>query len=114
MWLSSEVQGRVVVDPHAVPVQGKGVYGNGPGGRQGQWGAGPQVERRPVQPALDGAAVDLAVGQRDLAVRADVGDRVQVTLVVADDGDLDRPGLAHQLHAQRGACGDVVGTALRV
>src|SRR5665647_3195327 len=111
MRLSSEVQGRVDVDQHAVAVQGQGVHGNGPNGRQGQRGAGPQVERRAVQPALDGAAVDLPVGQRDLAVRADVGDRVQVTLVVADDGDLGRPGLARKLHAQRGAGGDVVGQA---
>ena len=64
------------------------VDGDRAGGRGAGGLAGAQVEARAVQPALDRAAVDLALGQRDVGVRADVADRVQVAAVgVADDGD---------------------------
>ena len=42
------------------------------GGRQAGGLAGAQVEARAVQPALERAAVDLALGERDLGVRAHV------------------------------------------
>src|SRR5262245_62346298 len=48
--------------------------------------AGAQIEHRPVQPALDLVAVDLALGQRDRGVGALVLDRVDL-VAVADDGD---------------------------
>ena len=49
--------------------------------------AGAQVEARAVQPALEGAAVDLALGQGDVGVRADVAHGVDATVGVAHDGD---------------------------
>src|SRR5207247_1278529 len=54
------------------------VHGYGLGGRQAGRLAGAQVEARAVQPALDRVALDLALGQRDVGVRADVADRVDV------------------------------------
>src|SRR6478736_1046812 len=95
MGFSSESSGSAVdVDEHALAVDGQGVDGDGADGRGAQRLAGAQVEPRPVQPALHGAALDLAVGQRHRAVRADVADGVQRAVLVADDRDLDGAGRA--------------------
>src|SRR4051794_3024880 len=91
------------IDVHVLPFHADRVDGHRLGGRQVGGLAGAQVEARPVQPALDGGGalelLDVALGQRDLGVRAEVLDRVDVTLE-ADDGDVDvgqldpeRPGL---------------------
>src|SRR3954452_4054431 len=103
--------GGVDVDEHALAVDGQGVDGHGP--RRGQPGrrAGAQVEPGAVQPALDGAALDLPVRQRHGAVRADVADGVPVAVLAADHRDLDGTGLALELDAQRAAGGDVGGVA---
>src|SRR6185369_8446006 len=55
-------------------------YGNG----RGQAGrlAGAQVEAGAVQPALHGGALDVALGQRHVLVRADVADREHLALGV--------------------------------
>src|SRR6516165_9587591 len=57
-----------VLDLHRV--DGHGLGGGGPGRA-----AGAQVETRPVQPAFHRVVVDLALGQRDLLVRAHVVER---------------------------------------
>ena len=56
-------------DEHVVAVDLHGVDGDGDGGRQAGRLAGAQVEARAVQPALDRAVLDLALGQRDVGVR---------------------------------------------
>src|SRR3954462_6327871 len=80
------------VDVHVLPLHADRVDGNRLGGRQVGGLAGAQVEARPVQPALDGRGalelLDVAFRQRDLGVRAEVLDRVDVALE-ADDGDVD-------------------------
>src|ERR1700761_8891848 len=53
-----------------------GVTGHRLGGGHRGRPTGPQVEARPVQPALDGVAVDLALRQGHGGVRAPVADRV--------------------------------------
>src|SRR4051812_37002452 len=63
-------------DVHVVAVDSHGIGQDRAGGREAGRRAGAQVEPRPVQPALDGAVLDVAVGQVDVGVRADVGDRV--------------------------------------
>ena len=50
--------------------------------------AGPQVEARAVQPALDLAVLDLALRERDRGVRALVVDGVEV-VALTDDRDVD-------------------------
>src|SRR5690606_32295014 len=45
-----------------------------------------------VLPAFDGAALDLAVAQRDLVVRAEVLQGVDAAVLVAHQGDLDAAG----------------------
>src|SRR3954471_14283949 len=57
------------------------------GGRAGHL-PGTQVEARGVQGALNGAAVQPAVGQRGVLVRARVVDRVEVTVDVEDRNGL--------------------------
>src|SRR6218665_498495 len=101
-------EGGVDVDQHALAVDGHGIdrdgaHGGGAGGL-----AGAQVEARTVEPALDRAALDLAVGQRDRAVRADVADGVQLAGVVTHDGDLDGTVLAFELDAERALHGHVL------
>src|SRR5699024_9021774 len=48
-----------------------------------------QVELTAVLPAFDGAALDVAVAQRDLLVRADVLEGVDAAVLVAHQGDLE-------------------------
>src|SRR6476620_3044705 len=87
-WISSVAMGNSGLlgdgDEHIVPFDLYGVYGDGP--RRGQAGrfAGPQGERGPVQPALDLAVLHLALGQRDVRVRADVVDREHLALGTHD------------------------------
>src|SRR5918998_1156011 len=80
------------VDVHVLPLHADRVDGHRLGGRQVGGLAGAQVEARPVQPALDGRGatelLDVSLGQRNLGVRADVLDRVDLALE-ADDGDVD-------------------------
>lgn len=47
-----------------------GERGHRLGRRRGQWPAGGELEARPVQEALDGAVLDVAIGERDLTVAA--------------------------------------------
>ena len=85
-----------------VALDGHGEGGHG--ARRGQAGglAGAQVEQRAVQPALDVAVLDVALGQRDVGVGADVGDREDLA---AGAGDAD--GTAVQLDADRALLGQV-------
>src|SRR6476620_12689527 len=71
-------------DEHVVAVDLHGVDGDGDGRRGAGRVAGPNVEPGAVQPALEGAAVDLALGERDVGVGASVVERVVVTVAVAD------------------------------
>src|SRR3954451_1686279 len=99
--------GGVDVDEHALAVDGQGVDRHRPDGGQTGRLSGAQVEPGAVQPALDGAAVHLAVRQGHGAVGADVPDGVPVAVLVAHDRDLDRTGLGLELDAQRAADRDV-------
>src|SRR3954452_20136888 len=65
------------VDQDDVALDGEREDGARPGRGQAGGLAGAQVEARAVQPALDRAVLDLALGQRDLGVRAGVVDGVQ-------------------------------------
>src|SRR5215467_10058577 len=80
------------------------------GQRFGSWRAGrlarSQVKARTVQPALDRVVVDLAVDQRDLLVRAELVERVD--LAVALD---DHHRGAVYLDAERALLGDLVDGA---
>src|SRR5690606_12819169 len=80
----------VDVDEYLVAVHLHGVDGHGPDRGQLHGLAGTHVELRAVQPALDEGALDLAVGQRDLPVGADVADGVVGALGVPHDRDGDR------------------------
>src|ERR671921_1134622 len=68
------------VDVHVLPLHADRVDGHRLGGRQVAGLAAAQVEARPVQPALDGRGavelLDVALGEWDLGVRAEVLDRV--------------------------------------
>src|ERR1044072_1791244 len=79
-------------DEHVVPFDLYGVYGDG--ARRGKAGrlAGAQVEGGAVEPALDLAVLHLALGERDVRVRADV---------------VDRGHLPPRLHDRRPRCGPV-------
>ena len=55
------------VDEDVVALDLHGVDGDGRGGRQAGRLAGAQVEARAVQPALDRAVLDLALGSETLA-----------------------------------------------
>ena len=87
--------GSVTLDGH-----GEGWHG----ARRGQPGrlAGAQVEHRAVQPALDVPVLDLALGQGDVGVRADVGDREDLTA-----GARDAHRTAGELHAQGAVLGEL-------
>src|SRR5260221_6471745 len=63
----------LAVNPHRVGVEG-------PGGRRAGRLAGPQVEARAVQPALERVVVDLALGERDLLVGAELVERVHLAV----------------------------------
>src|SRR4051794_5490094 len=92
-WISSVAMGASGLlgdgDEHVVADDLYGVYGNGPRGGQAGRLAGAQVEAGAVQPALDLAVLDLALGEGDVRVRADVVDREHLA------------GRAH--HGDRGA-----------
>src|SRR4051812_19296092 len=98
------------IDVHVLPLHADRVDGHRLGGRQVGGFAGAQVEARPVQPALDGRGalelLDVPFGQRDLGVRAEVLDRVDLALE-PDDGDVD----VGQLHPERPGLGDVLQRA---
>src|SRR3954453_2320025 len=81
------VQGGGDVDVHlgAAYLDGEGRHGFG-GGKTGGL-AGAEVEPRAVEPALERAALDLALAQRDRGMGADVLDREDL-LAVASDRDL--------------------------
>src|ERR1700742_2215703 len=79
-WISSVAmgssgllgEGGAYVNEDAAPFDLYGVNGYGArGGKAGRL-AGAQVERGAVQPALDLAVLHLALGERDVRVRADV------------------------------------------
>src|SRR6185503_9862153 len=62
-------------DEHVVPFDLYGVNGDGARRGKGVGLSGTEVEARAVQPALDVAVVDLALGERHVGVGADVVDR---------------------------------------
>src|ERR1700737_3308112 len=68
------------------------------GSGQAQWLARREVEQRAVEPALDLAVLDLALGQRHVCVGAGVVDRVELAVGTGEtDGntvDLDPLGRA--------------------
>src|SRR3954466_2859301 len=72
------------VDEHVVALHAHGVDGDRLGGREAGRLAGAEVEARAVQPALDLAALDVALRQRDRGVRALVVDG-EPGVAVADD-----------------------------
>src|SRR4051794_28791844 len=72
------VERGVEVDEHVVALDPHGVDGDRLGGRRPGRLAGAQVEAGPVQPALDLAALDVALRQRDRRVGALVVDGVPV------------------------------------
>src|SRR5882757_11375728 len=119
-WISSVAMGDSGLlgdgDEHVVPNDLDGVYGHGPGGGQPGRLSGAQVEGGAVQPAFDRAALHLALGQRDVRVRADVVDREHLALG-ADHRDRDAVdlhpvrGVVRQL-AQRADAGERGGGAL--
>src|SRR6516164_5099774 len=84
-----------VLDLHRVDGHGLG------GGRPGR-AAGAQVETRPVQPAFHRVVVDLALGQRDLLVRAHV---VQGEHLIAGAHHGDRHAV--DLHPEAAVVGHV-------
>ena len=75
------------IDQNGVSLDLSGVGGYGLGGRKVDGLASTYVEARAVQPALDLAALDVALGQRDRRVRALVAKRVDV-VAVTYEGDL--------------------------
>src|SRR5882724_8603534 len=100
-WISSVAMGSSGLlgegDEHVVPFDLYGVNGYGArGGKAGRL-AGAQVERGAVQPALDLAVLHLALGERDVRVRADVVDREHLPL-----GLHDRDRRAVEFHPLRG------------
>src|SRR3954469_20365875 len=84
-------------DENVIPFDLYGAYGHG--ARRGQAGrlAGAQVEAGAVQPALDLAVLHLALGERDVRVRADVVDGEHLPL-----GLHDRDRRAVEFHPLRG------------
>src|SRR3954454_20943828 len=89
-------------DVDVVAVDLHGIGRDRPVGRQTGGAAGAQVEPRPVQPALDGAVLDVTVGQVDVGVRADVGQREDLTPRLRDT---DR--YAIELHADGAVVGEL-------
>src|SRR5699024_4757323 len=88
------------------------VDGHRLGGRQAQRLAAAQVEGGAVQPALDGAVLDVPLREADLPVGADVGDRVVVTGLVAHERDGDGTAVrVLQVHAHRLTRLEVTGVA---
>src|SRR4051812_8116165 len=75
------------VDEHVVALHAHGVDGDRLGGREAGRLAGAEVEARAVQPALDLAALDVALRQRDRGVRALVVDGIPL-VAGADDRDV--------------------------
>src|SRR5512140_573211 len=73
-------------DVDVVTLDADGVDGDGDDGRGAGGLTGAQVEARAVQPALERAVVELALGQRDVGVRAGVVDAAQDAVAGADQG----------------------------
>src|SRR3954447_19825894 len=100
------VQGGGDVDVHIgsayLDREGRHGFGGGKAGRL----AGAEVEPRAVEPALDRAALDLALAQRDRGVGADVFDREDL-VAVASDRDL----LVADLDGQRLGVAELVERA---
>src|SRR6478752_3503864 len=82
------LDGVVDVDVDGVAVDLHGVHGDRLGRGEGQRLAGAELELAAVQPAVDDAAVDVALGESDLGVRARVVDREDL-VVAPDDRDRD-------------------------
>src|ERR1700712_5612580 len=92
----------VGVDQYVVPVDLYGVDRDRLGGRRTGGLAGPEVEARAVHPALDGAVVDVSLGQGNSRVAALVLDGEDLVAVLdhsdVEAVDLDAKRLAvHQL-----------------
>src|SRR6478735_1089927 len=88
----------VQVDEYVVAVDADGIDGYGFGGRRAGRLAGAEVEARSVHPALDRAAVHVALGERDRGVRALVLDREDVVALAyqgqVEAVELDAQGCA--------------------
>src|SRR6478752_10441103 len=82
------LDGVVDVDVDGVAVDLHGVHGDRLGRGKAERLAGLQLELRAVQPAVDDAVEDVALGERDLGVRAHVVDREDL-VVAPDDRDRD-------------------------
>src|SRR6187402_1088120 len=78
----------VQVDEYVVSVDADGIDGYGFGGRRAGRLAGAEVEARAVHPALDRAALHVALGERDRGVRALVLDREDV-VALAHQGKVE-------------------------
>ena len=78
------------------------------GGGQLDGFAGGEVECAAVEVALDGAAHDVAFGERHFAVRALVFEGIQL-VVVADDYEFERPLVGLYLDGERQVVGEFVG-----
>src|SRR5699024_5820726 len=65
IWLSPREGSVGQGDEHVLALDLHGVYGNGLGGRQAGGLAGVHIEARAVQPALDGLAVQVSLGEGD-------------------------------------------------
>src|SRR3954469_21833693 len=88
----------VQVDEYVFAVDSDGIDGYGLCGRRAGRLAGAEVEAGPVHPALDRAALHVALGERDRGVRALVLDREDV-VALAHQGQVE----AVELDAQRNA-----------
>src|SRR6478752_779976 len=100
--------GVVDVDVDGVAVDLHGVHGDRLGRGEGQRLAGAELELGAVEPAVDDAAVDVALGESDLGVRARVGEGV-VLVLAAHDRDGDVAGADGQ-RVRVGDVGDRAGT----
>ena len=81
-------KGPGVVDQHIVAVDDASVDRNGFGRRKADRLPGAEIEARPVKVALDLAVANISLRQRDLGVRAFVGDGVEAP-VAMHDGQLE-------------------------
>ena len=77
-------------------------------GRRAQRLTGGEIELRAVQPAFDGASLHVTLGEGDLAVGAQVVDRMDPTVGVTGDADL----VVVHFDAHRGSGGHLVGGRL--
>src|SRR5690606_12897948 len=96
----SDLEPCARVDVHVAVDDLDGEEGNRLEGRQVEGLAGGQRELRPVGPALETVVFDEAFGERDVAVRAGVADRVHIARRVAHDRD--RYAVEHDAPRGRG------------